>query len=65
MEKLKSRNIPAKLNKHIGGKTVFAKADEHEIKCVGCLIASAVTARYYKGIAADNDNLVIVWRHRW
>ena len=56
--------IPVKLDKHSGHDMnrgwVFAKADEFRIKGVDSKVASCVTARYYKGLAADGDNLVIV-----
>ena len=56
--------IPAKLDKHSGHDLArggsFAKADEFRIMGVGSKVASCVTARYYKGIAAHGDNIVIV-----
>lgn len=56
------KNIPAKLDKTTNkekGKN-FAKTEDFLICDVGCEIASSVTARYYKGISAHKDNLVIV-----
>ena len=53
-------NIPAKLDKKTCEDKNFASADEQGIYAVGCKIASAVCARYYKGLAAHGDNLVIV-----
>ena len=54
------KNIPAKLDKKSGCGDRFASADEHGIYDVGCTVASCVTARYYKGLSAHGDNLVIV-----
>lgn len=54
------KNIPAKLDKKSGCGDGFASADEQGIYDVGCTIASCVTARYYKGLSAHGDNLVIV-----
>ena len=60
----KCKNIPAKLDKHSGhqGEGMFSKADEHKIMDFNCKVASCVTARYYKGLSAHGDNLVVVWR---
>lgn len=55
--------IPAKLDKHsvVGNrKKAFSSADEQRIMEPGSLVASCLTARYYKGLAAHGDNLVIV-----
>ena len=64
MENLKIKNIPGKLWKVVVesscGKGSFASADEHKVYGVGCKLASTVTARYYKGLSAHGDNLVIV-----
>ena len=54
------KNIPARLDKKSGCGDRFASADEHGIYDVGCTVASCVTARYYKGLSAHGDNLVIV-----
>ena len=57
-------NIPARLDKHSGHQnqtgSKFATADEHRIMNVNNDISSTVTARYYKGLSAHGDNLVIV-----
>ena len=59
MENLKVvKLIPAKLDKQSGEK--FSTADEHRIMGVDCDVASTCTARYYKGLSAHGDNLVIV-----
>lgn len=62
----KAELIPAKLDKHSGHDMnrggSFAKADEFRIMGVDSKVASCVTARYYKGLAAHGDNLVIVRR---
>lgn len=55
-------NVPGKLDKkkqRKEGKN-FAGVDDYVISDIGCKIASSITARYYKGISADGDNLVIV-----
>ncbi len=52
-------NIPAKLDK-VSDDGKFSGADEHRIMDVGCNLASTITARYYKGVSAHGDNLVIV-----
>ena len=54
--------IPAKLDKHsvVGNGKAFSSADEQRIMEPGSLVASCVTARYYKGLAVHGDNLVIV-----
>ena len=56
----KYKNIPARLDKKSGCGDGFASADEQGIYDVGCTVASCVTARYYKGLSAHGDNLVIV-----
>lgn len=61
---MKIKNIPGKLDKKTciltrGGQG-FASADEHSIYDIDCKLASCVTARYYKGLSAHGDNLVIV-----
>ena len=58
----KYKNIPAKLDKKAGvkDKIHFASADDFGIYGVNCKLASAVCARYYKGLSAHGDNLVIV-----
>lgn len=56
-------NVPAKLEKpRVDNK--FVSVDEYKLRGVGCDIASCITARYYKGIAANGDNVVIVVRDR-
>jgi hypothetical protein len=63
MEKLKVKLYAGKLDKHSGhvsGEGMFSKADEHRIMDFDCKVASCVTARYYKGLSAHGDNLVIV-----
>lgn len=66
MERLKVRLYPAKLDKHSGHdmnrEGAFAKADEFRIMGVNSKVASCVTVRYYKGLSAHGDNLVIVRR---
>lgn len=52
-------NISAKLDK-VSADGKFSGADEHKIMDIGCDLASTVTARYYKGVSAHGDNLVIV-----
>ena len=54
--------IPAKLDKHsvVGEGKSFSAADDQRIMEPGSLVASCITARYYKGLAAHGDNLVIV-----
>ena len=54
------KNIPARLDKKSGAGDGFLGADEQGIYDVGCTVASCVTARYYKGLSAHGDNLVIV-----
>ena len=54
------KNIPARLDKKSGCGNGFASADEQGIYDIGCTVASCVTARYYKGLSAHGDNLVIV-----
>ena len=56
----KYKNIPARLDKKSGCGDGFASADEQGIYDIGCTVASCVTARYYKGLSAHGDNLVIV-----
>ena len=56
----KCKNIPAKLDKKSGAGEGFLSADEQGIYDIGCTVASCVTARYYKGLSAHGDNLVIV-----
>ena len=53
-------NICGKLDKKSGAGDGFLSADKHGIYDVGCILASTVTARYYKGLSAHGDNLVIV-----
>lgn len=48
---------PCKLNKHCNGQ--FLSVENHSIYNIDCEIASAVCARYYKGIAAQGDNIVL------
>ena len=60
---MKTKSYPAKLDKITGHKNnegEFSKADEHKIMDFDCKVASCVTARYYKGLSAHGDNLVIV-----
>ena len=52
-------NIPAKLSK-VSADRKFLGADKHRIMDVGCDLAGTVTARYYKGLSAHGDNLVII-----
>ena len=58
------KNIPARLDKISGHEnkkgSEFAAADEHRIMNVNDDVSSTVTARYYKGLSAHGDNLVIV-----
>lgn len=56
----KIKNIPARLDKKSGAGDGFLSADEHGIYDVGCNVASTITARYFKGLSAHGDNLVIV-----
>ncbi|MCQ2086653.1 MAG: DNA cytosine methyltransferase [Bacilli bacterium] len=48
---------PCKLNKVGNGE--FLGVEEHSICEIDCETASAVCARYYKGIAAHRDNIVL------
>lgn len=51
-------NIPCKLSKSENGH--FVPADEFKVCDVGSNTASTVTARYYKGLSAERDNMCIV-----
>lgn len=51
-------NIPCKLSKSENGH--FVPADEFKVCDVGSNTASTVTARYYKGLSVDRDNMCIV-----
>lgn len=51
-------NIPCKLDKCKNGQ--FLSAEEHGICDIGTNIASTVTARHYKGLSANKDNMCIV-----
>ena len=53
-------NICSKLDKKSGAGNGFLSADNHGIYDIGCSLASTVTARYYKGLSAHGDNLVVV-----
>ena len=57
-------NIPARLDKISGHKNKkngeFATVEEHRIMNINDNVSSTVTARYYKGLSAHGDNLVIV-----
>lgn len=53
-------NIPCKLDKVSNGKNgKFSNLENATIKNVGSETASTITARYYKGIGSDNDNVCI------
>ena len=60
MENLKVSLITGKLDKTSSGGKKFLKADEHKVMALNCSVASAITSRYYKGLSAHDDNLVIV-----
>lgn len=51
--------VPCKLDKKYGGIPGFHSSEEHRVKGLGCREASAVTQRYYKGVNADCDNMVL------
>lgn len=54
-------NIPCKLDKVSNGKNgKFSNLESATIKNVGSETASTITARYYKEIGSDNDNVCIV-----
>lgn len=45
---------------YVDGKFASLTGDDVTIRDIGCEIAGTVTARYYKGAGADNDNAVMV-----
>lgn len=51
--------IPAKLDKQIEGN--LCSLNDARIKDLNTDIYGTVTARYYKGIGANGDNIVIVY----
>jgi len=51
--------VPCKLDKKYGGIHGFHASEEHRVKGLNCKEASAVTQRYYKGVNADCDNMVL------
>lgn len=53
------RNIPAHLDKH-RGQAELLSLDDASIRNLNTTWGGSITARYYKGIAGDGDNLVIV-----
>lgn len=53
------RNIPAHLDKHCGHRELMRVSD-HAVRNLGTLWGGCLSARYFKGIHADGDNLVIV-----
>lgn len=54
-------NIPCKLDKSTNAeKGKFASFENSMIRDVGCKISGTITARYHKGICANNDNMCIV-----
>lgn len=52
-------NIPCNLDKHRGGKKILSLSSAY-VRNVDSRIGGCITARYYKGIAGDGDNVVIV-----
>lgn len=42
----------------------FARKENHSLKNVGGQVAAPLTARYYKGISGDGDNVVLVYVKR-
>ena len=50
----------ALLKKSIGAAG-YATKEKHSLKNVGGQIAASLTARYYKGISADGDNVILVY----
>lgn len=53
------KNIPAHLDKHCGCKELLS-IDEASVRNLNTAWGGSVTARYYKGVGADGDNLIIV-----
>ena len=53
------RNIPAHFDKHCGCAELLSLHDA-SIRDLNTTWGGSVTARYYKGVAGDGDNLVIV-----
>lgn len=54
-------NIPCHLDKHCGKKELM-KLSEASVRNQNTTWGGCVTSRYYKGVGADGDNLVIVVR---
>ena len=52
------KQLPCKYDKSRGNK--FLSQNDASIKNIGCDLAGSVTARYWKGIGANNDNCVLV-----
>lgn len=53
--------IPCVLDKN-GSKGEFISFDKAKVKELNIKVAHAVTSRYYKGIGANNDNMVLeIW----
>ena len=42
----------------------FAKKENHSLKNVGGQVAAPLTARYYKGISSDGDNVILLYDKR-
>lgn len=56
-----TKNIPCHLDKHRGHKDLL-RVKDHGVRNLGTNTAGTVTQRYYKGVMADADNMVIVMR---
>ena len=53
------RNIPAHLDKH-RGQAELLSLDDASVRNLNTAWGGSITVRYYKGVAGDGDNLVIV-----
>ena len=47
------KHAKAQKNKH------FADRDNQTLRNIGAVIAACITARYWKGVNADNDNMIL------
>ena len=54
-----TKTIPCHLDKHQGSPELL-KLEDASVRNLNTLWGGTVTARYYKGVGADGDNLVIV-----
>lgn len=57
------KNIPAHLDKHCGNRELIALRNAY-VRNLGAAWGGCLQARYYKGVAGDGDNLVIVQNRR-